>query len=342
MAINSTSREQILAMELSSRELSLKIAECSIYAVLILVAFFGNFMVFLAIIKNSKLRTVPNYYIASLSIADMLMSLKMPLTLVTLIAGDFVFGEAICQYHGYTGSVLGVASLLTITLTAVNRYVRIVRVTDYPKYFSSKNALRSIVAAWALAIITPIPYLATGHRFVFLPGKAFCFYDLDDLNIYYAVTTIIGFSVLPFGVTAVCYYKVFRTVRQHNSIWGKLLTRMSSPGARKFGVNEVKLAKLLFVILLSFAACWTPFVIIDTVGTFKGQFYFPRYVYLIYTVSVGLSSCINPVIYGAMNQEFRSEFKRILTFSCCRFSLPKKHVQAKYVVDIKVQRNEHI
>ncbi|XP_022779632.1 octopamine receptor 1-like [Stylophora pistillata] len=338
MAINVTTREQILAMEISSRELPLKAAECSLYAVLIIVAFFGNFMVFSAILRNSKLRTVPNYYIASLSIADMLMSLIMPLTLVTLIADDWLLGEVLCQCQGYAGSVLGVASLLTITLTAVNRYVRMVRVVDYPKYFSSKNALRSIVAAWIVAIITPIPYLATGHRFAFLPGKAFCFYDVDSLNIYYAVTTIVGFSVLPFGVTVLCYYKVFRTVRLHNSTWTKLLTRMSAPGARKFGVDEVKLAKLLFVILLSFAACWMPFVVIDTVGAFKGQFYFPRYVYLIYTASVGLSSCVNPVIYGAMNQEFRSEFKRILTISCCKISLPKKNAKAKYVVDIKADR----
>lgn len=333
--MNSSTRENILATELSSRELPLKIAECSFYAVLIIGAFLGNLLVFLAIKRNSKLRTVPNYYIASLSFADMLMSLLMPLTLISLIADGWVLGETLCQYQGYVGSVLGVASLLTITLTALNRYFRIVRVTYYPKYFNSRNAMRSIIAAWSLAIITPIPYFATGNRFAFHPGKAFCFFDLDNLNIYYSVSTITGFSVLPFGVTAVCYYKVFCTVREHNNTIAKMLTQMS--GAGKFGVNEVKLAKLLLVILLSFAACWTPFVIIDTVGAFKGQFYFPRYVYLIYTVSVGLSSCINPVVYGAMNKEFRSEFKKMLTVRCCRISLPKmkKNARAEYVVDFK-------
>jgi len=127
----------------------------------------------------------------------------------------------------------------------------------------------------------------------------------------------------------VCYYKVFNTVRRHNIT----LAQTRTFRARKIGIDEVQLAKLLFVILLSFVACWTPFVIIDVIGAFIGQFYFPRYVYLVYTVSVELSSCINPVIYGAMNKEFRSEFRKMLTACCCRISLPKVNTRAKYVFD---------
>lgn len=45
---------------------------------------------------------------------------------------------------------------------------------------------------------------------------------------------------------------------------------MSVLGVRKFGVNEVKLVKFFFVILLSFVVCWMLFVIVDIVGVFKG------------------------------------------------------------------------
>ena len=337
--MNSSTREIVLAMELSSRGLPQKIIECTISAILIITAFTGNFLVCLAIKNNTKLRTVPNCYIASLALADMLMSLfGMPLTFAILIADGWILGEALCQYQGYVGTMLGIASLLIITLTAVNRYFRIVRVRQYSKYFTTRNAILSIVLAWSLALICPIPYFAIGKRFRFHPGKAMCFFDLDNNNIFYSVSTIICFVMLPFAVTAVCYYKVFRTVRKHNST----LASTRTGGAGKFGVDEVQLAKLLFVLLLSFVACWTPFLIIDVIGAFKGQFYFPRYVYLIYTVTVELSSCINPVIYGAMNKEFRSEFKKLFTACCRRISLHKKTLRAAYVVDTTGQRNEQI
>lgn len=326
--MNYSMRETILAMELSSRGLPQKITECMFSAVLILTAFIGNVLVCLAIKKSPKLRTVPNYYIASLALTDMLISLLgMPLTFVTLIADGWILGDVLCQYQGYIGTVLGIASLLIITLTAVNRYFRIVRVRQYPIYFTTKKAILSIILAWCLALLVPVPYFAIGNRYRFHPGKAFCFFDLDTNNTVYNVSTIVCFAVLPFGVTAVCYYKVFSTVRRHNIT----LAQTRTFRARTIGIDEVQLAKLLFVILLSFMACWTPFVTIDVIGAFIGQFYFPRYVYLVYTVSVELSSCINPVIYGAMNKEFRSEFRKMLTACCCRISLPKVSARAKYV-----------
>lgn len=328
--MNYSTRETILAMQLSSRGLPQKITECIFSAVLILTAFIGNVLVCLAIKKNPKLRTVPNYYIASLALTDMLMSLLgMPLTFATLITDGWILGDVLCQYQGFIGTVLGIASLLIITLTAVNRYFRIVRVRQYPIYYTTKKAIFSIILAWCLALMVPVPYFAIGNRYRFHPGKAFCFFDLDTNNVIYNVSTIIGFAVLPFGVTALCYFKVFRTVRKHNIT----LAQIRTSRARKFGIDEVQLAKLLFVILLSFGACWTPFVIIDVIGAFKGQFYFPRYVYLLYTVFVELSSCINPIIYGAMNKEFRSEFRTIITACCCRISFPKMTSRAKYVFD---------
>lgn len=343
MPTNSSTREEILAMELSNRGLPLKATECSFSILLILTAFTGNLLVCLAIKRNPKLRTIPNYYIASLALADMLMALLgMPLTFVSLVADGWVLGGALCQYQGFIGTVLGIVSLLTITLLALNRYFKIVRVQEYAKYYKKNIAISSIVLAWGLALVSPIPYLAIGDRFRFHPGKALCFFDLDNANIYYAVSTITCFAMIPFGVIAVCYYKVFRTVRRHNRTLAQ--TRFAN-GARTFAVDEVKLAKLLFTILLSFVACWTPFVIIDVTGVFKGQFFFPRNVYAFYTVSVGLSSCVNPVIYAAMNKDFRDEFKKMFTVRLCRLSCPKISFQrSKYVVDPNgnKERNEEI
>ena len=328
MSMNST-REDFLANELSSRELWLKVTETTFSALLIATAFTGNLLVCLAIKKNDKLRKIPNYYIASLAVTDLLMSiLGMPLTLVALAADGWILGDALCQYQGFVGTTLGTASLLNITLLALNRYFKIVRGQKHMRFNRTKTkvAVWSIVLIWSLAIVCPIPYLAIGNRYRFHPGKVLCFFDLDNSNIYYAVTTIVCFAMIPFGIITFCYYKVFRTVRRHN----KTLAQSGSD-ARRFTVDEVKLAKLLFTTLLGFMACWTPFVIIDVIGVFKGQFVFSRRVYEFYTISIGLSSCVNPIIYAAMNKDFRTEFKKILTACRCKISRPKH--RSSYALD---------
>ncbi|EDO29478.1 predicted protein, partial [Nematostella vectensis] len=86
------------------------------------LAFLGNLLVVWAVRRKPSLRTIPNYYIISLAVSDMLMaSIGMPLSLVTVIAGKWVFGDALCQYQGFIGTFLGTVSLLTIMLTAINR-----------------------------------------------------------------------------------------------------------------------------------------------------------------------------------------------------------------------------
>ena len=339
MSKNST-KEDLLAMALSSRSLPRKIGECTFSIILIFTAFIGNLLVCLAIKRNQKLRKIPNYYIASLASADMLMSLfGMPLTSVALVADGWILGDALCQYQGFVGTALASVSLLNITLLALNRYLKIVRGQEHLTYnkTKTKTAIWNIVLVWSLALVTPIPYLAIGDRFRFHPGKVLCFFDLDNSNIYYAVSTIVCFVMIPFGVITVCYYKVFRTVRRHN----KTLARTGSD-TRTFAVDEVKLAKLLFTILLGFVACWTPFVVIDVIGVFKGQFFFPRGVYEFYTVSVGLSSCVNPMIYAVMNKDFRTEFKKMFTACLCTVSFPTISLhRSKYAMDPNEGKDRH-
>lgn len=329
---NHSTKEDTLAIQLSNRTLWFKIFECTLNALVLMAAFTGNLLVCLAIKKNAKLRKIPNYYIASLAVTDLLMSsLGMPLTLVANIADGWILGEALCQYQGFVGTALGTASLLNIALLALNRYLKIVHGQHHIRYSQTKTktAIWSIVFVWSLALLSPTIYLATGERFSFHPGKVLCIFDLDNMNKYYAILATFCFTTIPFGVTTFCYHKVFRAVRQHNKTVAQL-----SYDARKQAVDEIQLAKLLFITLLGFVTCWIPFVVIDVIGIFKGQYAFPKGVYALYSTSVGLSSCVNPVIYAALNRDFRTEFKKICTTCLCNSSPPKIPLhRSKYHLD---------
>ena len=81
-------------------------------------------------------------------------------------------------------------------------------------------------------------------------------------------------------------------------------------------MRKSKITKLLFAIVLGFAICWAPFVIIDRVSVFKGDYALPRQVYVMYIFFVSSSSAINPIIYGVMNRQFRVAFTKSLGLNC--------------------------
>ena len=77
-------------------------------------------------------------------------------------------------------------------------------------------------------------------------------------------------------------------------------------------VDETKITKLLFAIVLAFTCCWSPLIVIDGVSMFTGKYWMPREVYMTYTYLVGYSSSVNPVIYGIFNPQLRQELCQLL------------------------------
>ena len=310
-----SSEELVLARELLNRGLGLQILEVTLGIIMILIAFTGNLFVCLATYRNPKLRTIPNYYITTLAVNDTLLSVVvMLLSLVANIAGHWIIGGVLCQFQGFVGTVLGTVSLFTIALTAVNRYFKIVKTKSHPRLYTKKTALRSIAGIWALSSLVPVPYLSIGNRYIYHPGKHMCIFDLDNSNMYYALTTIICFFLVPFGVITFCYFQVFRTVRDHKQ---KMVSSRRGTEAR-FSGREVKLTRLLFAIFVGFLFSWIPFVVTDILGVVQGQFSLPRSTYAVYSLSIGLGSCINPIIYGFVNSDFRNEFKAMLELKIFR------------------------
>ena len=77
-------------------------------------------------------------------------------------------------------------------------------------------------------------------------------------------------------------------------------------------VDEMKVTKLLFAIVLALACCWPPLIVIDGVSIFTSKYWMPREVYMTYTYLAGYSSYVNPVIYGIFNPQLRQELCQLL------------------------------
>ena len=308
-----------LSKELKDRGAVLIIFEAFFSFFLFFVAIIGNSCVLLAVYRNAQLRTIPNFFVAALAISDILLPLMcVPQTIATTILGRWPFSHDACQAQGYFVITLACASFQILTLTALNRFYRIVRTTHYRSTFTKNKTIIMIALCSGLACFEPIPYLLSGKRYVFHPGKAFC---VQAKDISFPNFIIFLFLCVPAFTLSVCYFVIFKKLRSHQQMVQNNLHSSTLSG--RITHRDIKVTKILFITVIGFLTCWTPLTVIDFVDTFRGEVSFPRQVYFMYFILGNLSGVINPFIYGFLQKNFREEYKKI--FGICRLRHGRVH-----------------
>ena len=295
-----------LTEELRQRGEALFIFETFFYILTVSVAIIGNWFVLLAVYRNTQLRTIPNYFIASLAISDILLPLLCaPQAITVVVLGRWPFNHDVCQAQGFFVIILACASLQILTLTAINRFYRIVQTRHYKRIFTKSKTTRMIVLCFILALLEPLPYLFSGRRYVFHPGKMFCFQTTEISVPNLLVYVYVG---VPTFTLSICYFLVFRKMRSHQQT---VQSNLQSSSTDEITHRDIKITKILFITVIGFLACWTPIAVIDFVDTFRGEVTFPRQVYFFYLLLGNLSGVINPFVYGVLNKNFRDEYKKL-------------------------------
>lgn len=326
-ATNTDSNSNILrlAESLRSRSSLQVVLESLIYGSVIVSGFVGNLLVLYIVYKSARLRNVPGLFIASLALSDIaIIALATPPSLLSLIKGNWVSTFAACQFQGFIVIVTVAASLQTMALMSVDRYFRVVHPTKHRLFFTMPRARLMAASVWILALAYPVPYLATDKIFVFHPGKFFCFFVEEESLAADTIYVCIFYSI---AVLTYCYINVYRHLRLNakrvqgwrtNEVKPSTLNEKRVQGRFtqeiKTSTEDVKLTRTLFATVLGYLICWTPVLMIDFVEKGVGEWFLPRWVYVMYNDFGLSSSSLNPIIYGALNRTFRREYKKILCF----------------------------
>ena len=305
--------------EMPDNGVALTVAETSLCFLMNAVSLVGNLLVCLAVYKNPRLRTVTNLYIIALAASDLLSAtLVMPFTTGVLMAHRWVYGSFYCEIYAFMANYGLFATTSIMGLTAFNRYMRIVKPASYSSIFSPKRT-RIILASVCVLVASyiAVPRFTRLQTFEFVPEYAGCHVvHLSEaaMIVHYCIV-VFFFLALPFGVSLVCYFMVFKTIKQHNlEVVPALQSRIR---AARITMQEIKISKSLFVVVLAFGMCWIPAWILAVVMRFCLIPSLPREVYLTHTALVFLSNSTNVFIYAGMNNTFKAEFRRLLTCSHC-------------------------
>lgn len=310
---------QNLLEELQSRGTPQTVFEVTLTIFIIFMAISGNILILVFHYRHPSLRNITGIYISSLAVTDVLMAtLIMPLSVSILRSSRQNFASWLCFFQGFFILTLAWTSLHLMTLMALNRYFCVVRKPQYITIFTKrKSFLMIFVVVVMAAVFVCFPVAVGVARIEFWPSRASCFVTFINtmpfVRRFCIALYLLLYTVIPMGIIGFCYYKVHRVVSTHRSVI-QIHPNPTSMSNATLNVEEVKITKTIFAVVICFLLCWIPAVFVEIFNSAFGARSLPRWSYMIYIFLGYISCATNPIIYSITNRKYRNMVKKLIPF----------------------------
>ncbi|KAJ8015091.1 hypothetical protein DPEC_G00022540 [Dallia pectoralis] len=247
-----------------------------------------------------------NAFVVSLALADLVVAVyPYPLVLTAIFHGGWIAGYMHCQISGFLVGLSVIGSIFNITGIAINRYCYICHSMKYDKLFSNRNTMCYVSLVWALTVLAVAPNWFV-ESLQYDPRVYSCTF-VQSVSSLYTVTVVVVHFILPIGIVTYCYLRIWILVIQ--------VRRRVKPDTRaKLMPHDLRNFLTMFVVFVLFAVCWAPLNFIGLAVAFSPRLglNIPEWLFTASYFMAYFNSCLNAVIYGLLNQNFRKEYKRII------------------------------
>ncbi|XP_050343807.1 RYamide receptor-like [Nymphalis io] len=287
-----------------------------VYSIIFLLALIGNGLVCFVVLSSPRMKTVTNFFIMSLAVGDILMTLFcIPFTFVsTLILRYWPFGELMCTLVTYSQAVSVLVSAYTLSTISVDRCFVITR--PLKPRIEKKTAKLVIYTVWGGALATAAPILIVSQL-----EKPSLWHQVCDLyvcsekwtypgqNEHYTCALLILQFALPLTTLIFSYgCMAYKVCNERPPGEADIVRDM------RIHQSKRKMIKMMITIVVIFAVCWLPLNIFNLLykaheyDDYRGRRPRMPYGWFISHCLAMSHSCFNPIIYCYMNERYRREF----------------------------------
>ncbi|XP_075463968.1 relaxin-3 receptor 2 isoform X2 [Ascaphus truei] len=285
-----------------------RILMSTVYSLVCAVGLLGNFFVmYLIRAKKAAELSAIDVFIFCLALTDFQFALTLPFWAVEAILDfSWPFGQPMCKIV-LTMTVLNVyTNVFLLTAMAVTRYWSVASALSLRCKVSACSAKSISLALWFLAVVATIPTTIFATTIKVL-GEQLCVLKFPEnkwLATYHLQRVIMGF-VIPLVVISSSYLMLLNFLRQH---------KVNANNKQRLS----KITRSIQLVIIVFFMCWFPnhaaifwgiLMKYKAIQWSEAYYIFHTFVFPITACLAHSNSCLNPIIYCLMRQEFRKALK---------------------------------
>ena len=288
--------------------LSFRVVKLLLYVVIFLVSAVGNSLVCVVVLRKREMKTVTNYFILNLAIADLMLTcICIPFDIpVQEMNNVWPYGAFMCRVLYPLQTLTLFASVYTLTGLSLSRYWAIVH--PMKTQLTTGHAKLIICVIWSTSLIIVSPYVAVSVMRRTDKDTLRCVEAWDGgESRAYTVALFVFQYLLPLSIIACAYYCIGVDLKRRARNENRVLQDIQSEETRK-------IVRMLKVVTTIFAVCVLPTNImwlwLDFGEADKRYRYFWELVALCNILTFS-NSASNPICYTILSENFRNEFKEI-------------------------------
>ncbi|XP_078093304.1 cannabinoid receptor 2 [Mustelus asterias] len=270
----------------------------------------ANILVLYIVLFTPQLRRRPSYlFITSLASADLCASINFMYSFVSFHVfrhhdKDYIFlfklGGVIASFSASVGSLL---------LTAIDRYICIHKPSEYRTILTRRRAVICLLVTWSVAVfIAFLPLM--GWNCINYKSHCCELFPLVDKSYLACWIMLITFLLV---LIIYAYIHILWKAHVHSVYMEK--QKEGRKGQVKMGHRrmDIKLAKTLGLILVILTVCWSPVLTLMIYDLFAKVDNDTKKVFAFFCMLCWLNSTVNPIIYALRSKDMRIVLLNILS-----------------------------
>ncbi|ESO85399.1 hypothetical protein LOTGIDRAFT_183801, partial [Lottia gigantea] len=281
-------------------------------AVMVPFILISNILVILSVKRFKRLQIPTNYFLVSLSAADIFIGLIIPFFMAVEVLKNEIPNIYVCLAPSRVLVMVCGVSILTLAIIAYDRYSALLYPLEYVNIMTEGKVAFLVFLSWVYsAVISWLPLFLRWH-------DGLDKFSVCSFNLLYSTAHVLFLSVV-FGpacfVIFYCYSRIYTVAKHHARAIAAVEQSVRHNLEMRYIVKDTKCAKTLGLVIGVFLCLWLPYLallVIDICVEQQMNEWLRNYLALLAFLNSGL----NPWVYAFKNSEFRAAFKKIIRQSC--------------------------